>query len=80
MEKLPDGVLYARVGNGMHALRKSYEYIKSAKQLLKLKKELKLQSPIHANILFLLRSSFRLLPSSLLGKIYNTFLRKKVHK
>lgn len=77
---IPDVVLYARVGNGMHARRKGFEYIKSEKQLLKLKKELKLQSPIHANILFLLRSSFRLLPSSLLGKIYNTFLRKKVHK
>ena len=77
---LPDVILYARVGNGMHARRKGYEYIKSEKQLLKLKKELKLQSPIHANILFLLRSSFRLLPSSLLGKIYNTFLRKKVRK
>lgn len=77
---LPDVILYARVGNGMHARRKGFEYIKSEKQLLKLKKELKLQSPIHANILFLLRSSFRLLPSSLLGKIYNTFLRKKVHK
>lgn len=76
----PDILLYARVGNGMHARRKGYDYIKSEKQLLKLKKELKLQNPIHANILFLLRSSFRLLPSSLLGKIYNTFLRKKVHK
>ena len=77
---LPDVILYARVGNGMHARRKGYEYIKSEKQLLKLKKELKLQSPIHANILFLIRSTFRLMPSSLLGKIYNTFLRKKVHK
>lgn len=77
---LPDVLLYARVGNGMHSRRKGYEYIKSEKQLLKLKKELKLQSPIHANILFLLRSSFRLLPSPLLGKIYNIFLRKKVHK
>ncbi|MDH1069412.1 glycosyltransferase [Acinetobacter johnsonii] len=77
---LPDVILYARVGNGMHARRKGYQYIKSEKQLLKLKKELKLQSPIHANILFLIRSTFRLMPSSLLGKIYNTFLRKKVHK
>lgn len=77
---LPDVILYARVGNGMHARRKGYQYINSEKQLLNLKKELKIQSPIHANILFLLRSSFRLLPSSLLGKIYNTFLRKKVHK
>ena len=76
----PDILLYARVGNGMHARRKGLEYVNSELQLLKLKKELKLQDPIHANILFLLRSSFRLLPSTLLGKIYNTFLRKKVHK
>lgn len=74
----PDVLLYARVGNGMHARRKGLEYIKSERQLLKLKKELKLQNPIHANILFLVRSAFRLMPSSFLGKIYNTFLRKKV--
>jgi GT2 family glycosyltransferase len=76
----PDILLYARVGNGMHARRKGLEYVNSELQLLKLKKELKLQDPIHANILFLLRSLFRLLPSALLGKIYNTFLRKKFHK
>jgi len=67
-------------GMGMHARRKGYQYIKSEKQLLKLKKDLKLQNPLHANMLFLVRSAFRLLPSSLLGKFYNTFLRKKVHK
>lgn len=77
---LPDVILYARVGNGMHARRKGLEYIKSEKKLLKLKKDLKLQNPFHANMLFLVRSAFRLLPSSLLGKFYNTFLRKKVHK
>lgn len=77
---LSDIILYARVGNGMHARRKGLEYIKSERQLLKLKKELKLQSSIHANILFLVRSAFRLMPSSVLGKIYNTFLRKKVEK
>ena len=80
VSNLPDVILYARVGNGMHARRKGYEYIKSEKQLLNLKKELKIQNPIHANILFLIRSAFRLIPTSLLGKIYNTFLRKKVHK
>ncbi len=77
---LEDVILYARVGNGMHARRKGYEYIKSEKQLLNLKKELKLQSPIHANMLFLIRSAFRLIPSSVLGKFYNIFLRKKVSK
>ena len=77
---LADLILFARVGNGMHARRKGYAYIKSEKQLLNLKKELKLQSPIHANMLFLIRSAFRLIPSSMLGKFYNTFLRKKVAK
>lgn len=77
---LSEVILYARVGNGMHARRKGLEYIKSEKQLLKLKKELKLQNPLHANMLFLVRSAFRLMPSLLLGKIYNTFLRKKLHK
>ena len=75
-----DVLLFARVGNGMHARRKGYEYIKSERQLLNLKKELKLQNPLHANILFLIRATFRLMPSQLLGKIYNTFLRKKVNK
>lgn len=76
----PDVLLYARVGNGMHARRKGFEYIKSEKQLLNLKKELKIQSTIHANMLFLIRSAFRLMPSSILGKFYNIFLRKKVTK
>lgn len=76
----PDVLLFARVGNGMHARRKGFEYIRSEKQLLNLKKQLKLQNSIHANMLFLVRSLFRLMPSSLLGKIYNTFLRKKVQK
>ena len=77
---LADVIVYARVGNGMHARRKGLEYIKSEKQLFDLKKQLKLQNPIYANILFIIRSGFRLMPSSLLGKIYNTFLRKKVKK
>ncbi len=77
---LSEVILHARVGNGMHARRKGLEYIKSEHQLLNLKKELKLQNPIHANMLFLVRSVFRLVPSSVLGKFYNTFLRKKVHK
>ena len=77
---LEDILVYARIDNGMHARRKGIEYIKSEKQLLNLKKELGLQNPIHANMLFLIRSAFRLMPSSLLGIIYNTFLRKKVEK
>lgn len=77
---LPDVLLYARVGNGMHARRKGFEYIKSEKQLLDLKKQLKLQNPLYANMLFLVRSAFRLLPANMLGKIYNSFLRKDIKK
>ena len=77
---LPEVLVYARIDNGMHARRKGYEYIKSEKQLLNLKKELKLQSSIHANMLFLIRSAVRLIPSSVLGKFYNIFLRKKASK
>lgn len=78
IQNLSEVLVYARIDNGMHARRKGIEYIKSEKQLLNLKKQLKLQHPVHANMLFLIRSLFRLMPSSLLGKIYNTFLRKKV--
>ena len=77
---LSDVILYARVGNGMHARRKGFKYIKSEKQLLDLKKQLKIQSPFYATIYFIVRSTFRLMPANLLGKIYNTFLRKKVRK
>ena len=80
VHNLNEILVYARIDNGMHARRKGLEYIKSEKQLLDLKKQLKLQNPIYANILFLIRSGFRLMPSFLLGKIYNTFLRKKVKK
>lgn len=73
----PDVLLYARVGNGMHARRKGLQYIKSEKQLLDLKNELKLQNPLYANMMFLVRSVFRLMPSTVLGKFYNSFLRKK---
>lgn len=74
-----DVLLYARVGNGMHAKRKGVQYLRSEKQLLDLKKNLKIQSPLHANAYFLVRASFRLLPANILGKFYNTFLRKKVN-
>ena len=43
---LADVLLYARVGNGMHSRRKGFQYIKSEKQLLDLKKQLKLQNPL----------------------------------
>ncbi|MFH7766053.1 glycosyltransferase [Acinetobacter sp. BSP-28] len=80
IQNLQDILVYARIDNGMHARRRGLKYIRSEKQLLDLKKELKLQNPIYANMLFLIRSVCRLMPRSLLGKVYNTFLRKKNHR
>ena len=78
IHNLQDILVYARVDNGMHARRKGLEYIKSEKQLLDLKKQLKIQNSLMANLLFLFRASLRLLPTSLLKGFYNQFLRKKV--
>lgn len=75
---LPDVLLYARVGNGMHARRRGWQYIQSEKQLLDLKIKLKIQPFIPAVFLFYVRSFFRLLPSSLLEKVYNILLRKQI--
>ena len=80
VSNLPDVLVYARIDNGMHGRRRGFEYIKSEKQLLDLKKQLKIQSPFYANMYFIVRSAFRLMPANLLGKIYNRFLRKKVDK
>ncbi|MCW3175536.1 glycosyltransferase [Acinetobacter baumannii] len=80
VQNLQDVLVYARIDNGMHGRRKGFQYIKSEKQLLDLKKQLKLQNPLYANMLFLIRSAFRLLPANLLGTIYNTFLRKDIKK
>lgn len=80
IRNLKDVLVYARIDNGMHARRKGIKYIKSEIQILDLKKRLKIQKPIYANVLFLIRSAARLMPTYLLGKIYNTFLRKKVFK
>ncbi|MGQ1176753.1 glycosyltransferase [Acinetobacter baumannii] len=80
IQNLADVLVYARIDNGMHGRRKGFQYIKSEKQLLDLKKQLKLQNPAYANMLFLIRSAFRLLPANMLGKIYNTFLRKDIKK
>lgn len=73
---LSDILLYARIGNGMYTRRRGLKYIKSEKQLLDLKLQLKIQPLIPAVFLFLLRSFSRLLPSNILGYIYRLFLRR----
>lgn len=76
LQNLPDFLVYARVDNGMHGRRRGWQYIKSEKQLLDLKLKLKIQPFVPAVFLFCIRSFFRLLPSSLLEKVYNNVLRK----
>lgn len=75
-ENLPDVLLYQRVSNGMHGRRRGLQYIKSEWQLFKLKRNLKFQSFLPAFSLFIIRSSVRLLPASLLQKVYN-LIRKR---
>lgn len=72
---LPDTLLYMRT-DSMHGRRRGLQYIKSEWQLFKLKRELKFQSFLPAFTLFVMRSSVRLLPASLLQKIYS-IIRKK---
>ncbi|MDO5679079.1 MAG: glycosyltransferase [Pelistega sp.] len=69
-------LVYARVGNGMHARRRGLTYIRSEKQLLDLKRSLELQSMPSAYMVFILRSVVRFVPSNLLSFIYNKLLRK----
>jgi|SRR5699024_867217 len=72
---LPDVVLYVR-SDGMHGRRRGWIYLKGEWQLFRLKRELKFQSFLPAFTLFVMRSSVRLLPASLLQKVYN-LIRKK---
>lgn len=75
LQNLPDFLVYARIDNGMHGRRRGWQYIQSEKQLFDLKLQLKIQPLVPATMLFLVRSAFRLLPSALLGKVYNSILR-----
>lgn len=73
---LPDNLLYVR-SDSMHGRRRGWQYVKSEWQMFKLKKDLKYQNTLLAFSLFLLKSSIRFLPATMLQKIYNNFLRKK---
>ncbi|QIM67806.1 amylovoran biosynthesis protein AmsE [Mannheimia granulomatis] len=75
VSNLPEILVKVRSGAAMYARRKGLDYIKSEYQLAKLKKDLKLQSAGAATICFIIRALPRLLPKSLLGKVYKK-LRK----
>lgn len=66
---LPDTLLYMR-SDGMHGRRRGWIYVKGEWQLFKLKRNLKFQSLPKALMLFIIRASVRLLPTSLLQYLY----------
>lgn len=72
---LDDMLVYARIGNGMVGRRRGLEHLKAEWRLFKLKQQVKLQSPISGLMIFLLRGLPRLLPTSLLSRLY-VFTRK----
>ncbi|MEX9565616.1 MULTISPECIES: glycosyltransferase [Morganellaceae] len=72
---LQDSLVKVRCGDSMVKRRKGITYIKSEFQLAKLKIEKKIDTPLNSYLNFTLRSIPRLLPTSILSKIYKK-LRK----
>ncbi|EMJ7519615.1 MULTISPECIES: glycosyltransferase [Providencia] len=72
---LQDCLVRVRGGDSMVKRRKGITYIKSEFQLAKLKIEKKIDTPLNSYLNFTLRSIPRLLPTSILSKIYKK-LRK----
>ena len=73
---LPDILVYARVGNGMVSRRRGVNQAKAEWRLFKLKYRLGIQCLLSGLFTFALRFGSRLLPTSLLKNLYQTFLRK----
>lgn len=73
---LDETLVLVGAGDSMVSRRKGKEYIKGEWQLFKLKQNLKLQPLLPNFLIFTLRASLRILPTSLLKVVYK-FLRKK---
>lgn len=73
---LPNLLVYARVGNGMIGRRRGVNQAKAEWRLFKLKYRLGIQGMLSGLLTFALRFGSRLLPTSLLASLYQTFLRK----
>lgn len=67
---LPDILVYARIGNGMVGRRRGWEHVKAEWRLFNLKLQVGLQNPITGFSVFLMRALPRLLPTSLLTRLY----------
>ncbi|WP_301099012.1 glycosyltransferase [Otariodibacter sp.] len=67
---LEDTLVYARVGNGMVGRRQGVEQAKAEWRLFKLKQRLNIQSYMSGMAVFLCRAIPRLLPVSILSRLY----------
>ena len=72
---LSDILVYARVGNGMVGRRRGWKQFQYEWELYRLKNQVKIQSPISGIAIFFMRAIPRILPLSLLQKVYK-LLRK----
>lgn len=75
---LEDTLVYARVDNGVFGRRRGFQYIKSEYQLLKLKKTLQKKTSLTLYLIFIARSTPRLLPEKALNTLYTKLLRNKM--
>lgn len=73
---IPEVLMDVRGGENLLARRSGFEYVKSEWQLLSLKKELRYDSLLNSYIVFILRSTPRLLPKKMLAIIYRGLRRK----
>ena len=69
-QNLPNILVSARIGNGMHERRRGFSYLKSEYQLLKIKKSLNITGYLDGLYFFCLRGVSRLLPTNLLRITY----------
>ena len=72
---LSDILVYARVGNGMVGRRRGWKQFQYEWELYRLKNQVKIQSPISGIAIFFMRAIPRILPLSLLKRVYK-LLRK----
>lgn len=72
---MPEVLVDARIGNGMERRRAGLAYVKSELELAQKKYQLGYTSKVSGVFLFLLRATTRVLPISILKRIYKVFLR-----
>jgi len=70
-KNMPDILVKARIGKQMVKKRRGINYIKSEVELMKLKRSIKLTGLFYGWLVFIIRSTTRLVPSNILSFLYN---------